>query len=364
MLKEGKISVEEADALLEALEEPETAGAPRGAPHGSSQKHDTGSTREETPGFDFSSVGNGLKSGIQEIARSMEGTIKDAVDGIKSLKLGSIMSEAFGRARGTDEKEVILSSDEITAIDLKASSGDVAVTGDDRDDILILAKVTATGSEEESATTRAKEIEVQHETRDGVLTIRDSGMGAQITGPYSVDYTLTVPKSAAVKVRVSDGDISVHSMEGGNDVHTLSGDIHCEECRGKLEVKSKSGDIRFHSCQGTTDARTLSGDIEITELRAGGLNCNTLSGDISAEIVGDDAESIEARTLSGDVTVHLPATSRVSIKADTLSGEVYCDLPVKDVEKKGHRYNAILNEPDGTMVLSTKSGDVYIHDLS
>ena len=356
MLKEGKISVEEADALLEALQEN------RGG-EGKTKKA-AEESRKDGEKLDFSGMGSELKSGFQEFARTMEGTIRQAVDSIKSLKLGSTMSEAFGRARGTDEKEIILSLDDITTVDLKTSSGDVIVTGDERDEILILAKITATGKDEESAAERAKGTEIEHEINDGTLTIRDSAMGMQITGPYSVDYQLTVPKSISLKVRVADGDISIRSIEGGSDVNTLSGDIRCEDCYNGLQVNSKSGDIRFSSCGGPTDARTLSGDVILAGMATNDLTCNTLSGDIQAEITSEDAEKIEARTLSGDVSVRLPATSKVAIKADTLSGEVHCNLPVRDVDKKGHRYNAILNEPDGRVILSTKSGDISIDDIS
>ena len=46
-----------------------------------------------------------------------------------------------------------------------------------------------------------------------------------------------------------------------------------------------------------------------------------------------------------------------------MSGEIECDLPVRDAQKKIHRFTAILNEPDGEMNLSTKSGDITIEAL-
>ena len=354
MLKEGKISVEEADALIEALGEEEGTQSAR-------QRTNENPRAERHP-HDFSDMGDSLKIGIKEFAKSMEGTIRDAVDGIKSLNIGNAISEAFGRARATDEKEIILSSDEITAVDLKGSAGDVEVVGNGRDEILILAKIAATGKDEESAARRAKEVEIKHQITDGVLTIRDSGLDQQITGPYSVDYHLTVPRSVRLQVRVADGDLSVKSIDGGTDVKTFSGDIDCKDCSHGVAVNTKSGDIKFDGCGGPIEARTLSGDIDLDEIESNNLTCNSLSGDIRVDIISEVTEKIEARTLSGDVSVALPSSSKVSIKADTLSGDINCSLPVKEVEKKGHRYSAVLNDPEGMMILSTKSGDIDIEE--
>ena len=92
MLKEGKISVTEAEALLNALGS-ETADAARKP-----------KTEKEEIKIDLDGMKDGLKSGIKDFARSMEGTIKSAMEGLKSLDLGNVVSSAFGSAKESVEK--------------------------------------------------------------------------------------------------------------------------------------------------------------------------------------------------------------------------------------------------------------------
>jgi hypothetical protein len=60
----------------------------------------------------------------------------------------------------------------------------------------------------------------------------------------------------------------------------------------------------------------------------------------------------------------MPETSSFSISAETLSGSIDCELPVRDASRSGHRFTAILNESEGAMSLSTKSGDISLNPLS
>ena len=117
MLKEGKISVSEAESLLNALggESGEQSGKPK--------------TEKEEIKIDLEGMKAGLKSGMKDFARSMEGTLKSAMEGLKSLDLGNVVSSAFGSAKGSAEKELILSADGVDALELKTGSGDIAVTG-------------------------------------------------------------------------------------------------------------------------------------------------------------------------------------------------------------------------------------------
>ncbi len=175
MLSEGKISVEEAESLLQALGEE------------SKEPGKQARTEKDEIRIDLGGMKAGLKSGIKEFAKTMEGTLKSAMEGLKTLDLENVFSTAFGRAKESVEKELIVSADGVTGIDVKTSSGDVVVSGNGTGEVLVRATVTTRGSDDENAKKRAEEIEIIHTTVEGVLQIRDSGSGKQNTGPYSVD---------------------------------------------------------------------------------------------------------------------------------------------------------------------------------
>ena len=351
MLKEGKISVSEAESLLNALggESGEQSGKPK--------------TEKEEIKIDLEGMKAGLKSGMKDFARSMEGTLKSAMEGLKSLDLGNVVSSAFGSAKGSAEKELILSADGVDALELKTGSGDIAVTGGGSGDVLIQAVVTVRGSDDEDAKERAAQIEIVHSLEDGVLKIKDSGAGRQITGPYSVDYRITVPSETGVSLQTMDGDVTAKSIDGGVKINNYSGDISIKNCAGDIKANTKSGDIDITECKGSLNAKTLSGDLTFRDVTSDDLNCNTLSGDIEGSVRPNPDTNINAKSLSGDIVFQIPESANFSINADTLSGTTVCDLPVRDASRSDHRFTAILNESGGAMNLSTKSGDISLSRL-
>ncbi len=262
MLKEGKISVEEAQDLLEAVGTETDEG-------------NTQHTDKEKLKIDLDEMKADLKDGFKDFSKTMEGTIRSVVKGFKSLGLGTVMSTAFGAAKESVEKELILSADGLSGINLKTQSGDVSVTGGDSNDVLIQAVVTARGSDAENAKERAEGIEVIHEIEDGTLIVKDSGTKMQITGPYSVDYTITVPRKFGVKLQTMDGDVAIKSIDGAIRINNYSGDIHCKDCSESITVNTKSGDIEIEGFTGDINLRTLSGDLTMSDIVSGAVSCNT-----------------------------------------------------------------------------------------
>ena len=103
MLKDGKITAEEAQQLLEAVDDEAGPGRPR-------------PTEKEEVKIDLEEMKEGLKEGLKGLGKTMEGTIRSVVEGIKSLDLGNVVSTAFGSAKESAEKELILSADGISGI--------------------------------------------------------------------------------------------------------------------------------------------------------------------------------------------------------------------------------------------------------
>ena len=350
MLKEGKITVEEAQALLKAVEtEPDETGTRR--------------TEKERLKIDLEEMKAGLKEGLKDFGKTMEGTFRSVVKGFKSLDLGNVVSTAFGSAKESVEKELILSADGLSGINLKTQSGDVSITGGESMDVLIHAVVTARGSDSENAKERAETIDVIHEIEDGSLIVKDSGTKMQITGPYSVDYRVTVPRKFGVKIQTMDGNAAIKSIDGAISINNFSGDIHCKECAESLKINTKSGDIEIEGFTGAINLRTLSGDLTMSDIVSNAVSCNTLSGDIEGTLNPAANANISVKTLSGDIELEVDAAAELAISADTLSGDIICDLPVRKTERKDHRFTAILNSDTGNMSLSTKSGDITLRPL-
>ncbi len=352
MLKEGKISVEEAQALLEAVGEDTAEDEPK-------------QTEKEKLKIDLDFMKGDLKESLRNLGKSMEGTVRSIVEDFKSMDFDDVVSNAFGPAKESVEKEVILSAENLSGINLKTQTGDVTVSGSDSGDVLIHAVVTTRGADHENAKKRAEGIEIIQEIEDGTLFVKDSGTAMQITGPYSVDYRVTVPKQLAAKLQTLSGDVAVRDIDAAVSVNNYSGDIHCRDCSEAVKINTKSGDIFIERFTGDIHLRTLSGDITLTDIVSNSVACNSLSGDIEGTLHPTAEFDMSAKTLSGDIELKIDPSAELAIVAETLSGDITCDLPVTNIDKKARRFTATLNTGtgSGSMNLSTKSGDITLDSL-
>jgi len=108
--------------------------------------------------IDLDEMKRNLKEGFRDFGKTMEGTIRSVVEGFKSMDFGEVVSGAFGSSKGSAEKEIILSAEDLTGINIKSQSGDVIVTGSETGDVLIHAVVTTRGSDPENAKLHSKTI--------------------------------------------------------------------------------------------------------------------------------------------------------------------------------------------------------------
>jgi DUF4097 and DUF4098 domain-containing protein YvlB len=98
------------------------------------------------------------------------------------------------------------------------------------------------------------------------------------------DLEIRVPQGSSLRVDAVSAAIEVSGIEGGQDLHTVSGDITTEVFDDELEAETVSGDLDVsgRNAKTFTTLRTVSGDID-TKNVSGELEASTVSGDIDAE---------------------------------------------------------------------------------
>jgi hypothetical protein len=149
-------------------------------------------------------------------------------------------------------------------------------------------------------------------------------------GEYSycmkIDYEVTVPAGAALRI------------------NTLSGDIDLSGLSGTIAAKTVSGDLLLSALAGAVAVRTVSGDVKL----------NNLSGN-----------AIEAKSVSGDVDLTWPPAQAASLSLHTVTGEVYADPAVSFSNLKqrsyvGYELHGSYGSGTGPLVkLESVSGDVF-----
>ena len=136
---------------------------------------------------------------------------------------------------------------------------------------------------------------------------------------------INVPRGSSVEVSAVSADISSKGVIGTQRLKTVSGEITAEVSGEDSEVRSVSGDITVHGNgkPGSLRVSSVSGSLDLTN-GAGKLDVVTVSGD--ARVHMGDSSEITARTTSGEFELHarLQKDARVSIEG--VSGDLTLDV--------------------------------------
>lgn len=163
-----------------------------------------------------------------------------------------------------------------------------------------------------------------------------------------------------VRVRTSSGDVTLTGGVGELIAETASGDVRVKggELAG-LQVDTSSGDVRADVLCAKVVVDTSSGDIRLSHV-SGGLSARASSGDVFASwsrlIPGD---RVEVRTSSGDVTLRLPEDTVLSGEARSTSGRVQSRFGTPSGRSE-HLLTFDASGPAVALKVSTTSGDIRL----
>lgn len=424
MLKEGKISLEEADALLQALAEtggegraeaePSAGAGARPAPQAPPGPEEPGWTRT------VRSEWSGLKDEIQGIIADMLKTVpQEVIHGIRMgtepLRRGAFVELVQG-LHGLPEADREISAEEPMdagdTLAIRNRWGDVRLHAASDGRMRMTARVRVWAPTTEAAERTAGAIDITpHRVGSTVSLDVPRPEGARLRA----DLEIAVPQGVAVTVHAAKGDLRAAGLDGALRVEIASGDIQVTEHNGAVavDVKSsdltlrritgdvrvdvKSGDVQLAEVRGRITGRVVSGDVEVDASGAaqldvingdvslrrttGDVAVETKSGDIDVEGVDGPAvriraisgdvtvrgavrDTLQVDTLSGDILVALPPQTRATIDATTRSGEVGCRLPLVDRQETRRSLHGVLNGPGATVRLQALSGDIDIGEYT
>ncbi len=302
MLKEGKISAEEAERLLAALEAGEKEEKRR--PYGHHTGH-THHTHRRTGPEDFGP--------FSEMARMFKG---------------------FGRAFGSTMKS--------------AFGGGFPFSGFEQ----FMDDLDGMGYETVSQTA----IDIGSPFTLVVRQTKNPNTDGDVEIVPSNDATLFFEADEDPVVRRKDNELIVILHDDCT--------IHVPDTCENLMVALFNGDIAINDISGKTDVHTMSGDIELERVVLN-RTCSTLSGDIEATLCSVVESRAELTTLSGDIDLEIGKRTIATVTAETLSGDVDFDFPATITDKKtgpvGTRMTAKIGgggEP--ALFCKTLSGDISI----
>lgn len=231
------------------------------------------------------------------------------------------------------------------------TGGDVTITGWDKEEVAVTARVTSSDPED---------VEIDFdETGDGIEIYTDY-KGRRWRRKGGVDFDIRVPDEFDITVETQGGDVMIIGVEGRFKGKTYGGDLEFSELKGELHFTTMGGDITVEDSELDGRVKTMGGDVEISDV-VGDITGKTMGGDVSYENVtggkgGDTDEEVSITTMGGDIDVDYPGRK---VKLKTFGGDIDVDEAEEvNVTTMGGDIN-VGDAPIGARV-NTMGGDITI----
>ncbi len=332
MLDEGKITLEEANELLEALYE-RTEGV---------QGETEDWSKEFKKGFQgfkdgmekgISEAREGLQKGKSEIGRETEGLgtfLKSLLDSFSTGSIGSGYSF-------TEKRSGAFSSENVEIV-LEPRNGSIDISPADGDEyeMEIEARVRAE-NEEKAENKKNRGLEIQEEGNRLFFRVGEKEIVANVRLrlPRKNLYTLNLDTSNG---RIEVAGLRADKVEGD----TSNGRIVFRDMVGRI--------FRGDTSNGRVEMKNLKGDEFIADTSNGSIfiqgegkifNGDTSNGSITIEPRFRESGEIKADTSNGRIKLHLPAAEDIgySIMASTSMGSLNIDLPEVEFGERKETYS-------------------------
>lgn len=248
------------------------------------------------------------------------------------LSLALLSSIVAGAACGLNISTDVEARDEWTrsypisdsgALTIVTGNGKVVVETADIKTIEIWAERIVRAGTEAAANEQLKAIDMHEEATADRVSIDGSTKGLNIRTSRRINYVVKVPRTIAVTLESSNGDISVTGLSGA------------------FRATASNGRIVATGLSGKADATTTNGIIELTMA--------AVTADVSAE------------TTNGQVTVTVPRNSNANLSARVTNGEITHDnLDVQVVESSRRRLDGRIGSGGPSLRIETTNGAVRI----
>ena len=332
MLSEGKITVEEAERLLQALQ---------GTPRETRKRRGINVPIPPIPGVGaLQDTLEGLEEGLEESLSGWSESENDARDEEGNT---SMRDDTF--AVGANPRLVV-----------RGFNGRIRVRAGEPGSIRVRAKLKKPHEIKYSAAQEGDLITVEakpDQQSEGFL----HGFSRQHSG---ANIEVTVPVATSVDLATSNGPVELQGTEGGGAVQTKNGPIRVEKFKGDLNATTKNAPITVKTLSGSAVLATVNSRVSIEDAH-GRFDARTTNGSIKFQgsIVPGNGNRLS--TSNGNIKVALDAEPSLKLTAATVNGRVRCEVPgfVASVEKR-HKLKGTVGEGEAELIARTVNGSIAI----
>jgi len=200
-------------------------------------------------------------------------------------------------------------------------NGGVTVSGWDRADILVRARIeTAADTDSE-----ARALVPQIRTDSGGGNIEATGPGTDGHHQWSVSYEIFAPRQSDIQAKAHNGGIKISDL------------------RGNIEFA------------------TVNGGVTLTRL-AGQVHGQTTNGGLTVELAGDrwDGNGMDVATTNGGVKLDVPSNYSAHFQTATVNGGLKVDFPTTVQGRLTKEMSFDVGQGGATIKVTTTNGGVKI----
>ncbi len=200
-------------------------------------------------------------------------------------------------------------------------NGSIEVTGWDRGQIHVLAKVQGRARTDDIAESLVSEVQISK----GGMSLDADGPKTERRESWSVSYRISVPH------------------ESDLDLNTVNGGITVDDVQGDIEFSATNGGVSLMEVGGSVSGRTTNGGLKIQ-----------LSGDRW------DGEGLDVRTTNGGIVLVLPDDFNAELESATTNGGISVDFPITVSGRIDRRLKTQLGSGGPLIRAITTNGGVTI----
>ena len=337
MLSEGKIAVEDAERLLEALQ---------------------GTHRVETRKRRGMDAPLSPIPSVETLQDTLEGLGEEIKEGLEESLSGWSESEngdhdEDGKTAMRDDTFAVGDNPRLV---VRGFNGRIRVRAGEPGSIRVRARLKKPHGVQYSATQEGDLVTVEAKP-DRQSEGFPPGFSRQHAG---ANIEVTVPVTTSVDLATSNGPVELQGTESGGTVQTKNGPIRVEQFKGDLNAKTKNAPITVKTLSGAVQLSTLNSRVSIEDGR-GRFEVRTINGTIKFQGSMEPNSHNRLSTLNGNIKVVLDAEPSLKLTAATTNGRVRCEVPdfVAAVEKR-HKLEGTMGTGEAELIAETKNGSIVV----
>lgn len=306
MLKEGKITVEEANSLLESL-----------------------GGKKSRPENDF----------ISKFSQSMENVIKktaETFENISNIDLDSIDINQYSlRGKNNTHKEMRI-EDEINNISLEIPSGKVLIERANDSAITINQDIWSKKSD------FLDYLDIDIEDDKLIIGVNEDYSGSNTSA--IINLALGKNLYDSLKIDLINGEIEIEDVDFSDvDIDTVNSKVNIINSSGNIDINNVSGKLDIKNTNGNLKVENVDGSIYLSNISGDKLNAETVSGNI--RIDGLNSSFVSATTNDGSVRIYNIKDSK-EIDIESGFGNIVIDSETYEKDIKANVISQGLNLAD------------------